>query len=131
MAKWPYSTAAWSRLRLAKLAETPLCEDCRRLGKLTVASHVDHRVAINLGGPAFPPLSGLASLCPSCHAIKTNREDMPLMFPKGCDVNGFPLDVSHPFNEGPDGGASDRQKGCWGRAAGDRQTELVRVRRRD
>ena len=28
MAKWPYSTARWKRLRLAKLAQDPVCQYC-------------------------------------------------------------------------------------------------------
>ncbi|MAS42230.1 MAG: HNH endonuclease [Rhodobacteraceae bacterium] len=108
MAKWPYTTAAWARLRAAKLGATPLCEPCRRVGKLTAASVVDHKHAINLGGPAFPALDGLASMCPSCHSIKTNREDRPQMAPpKGCDASGAPLDPFHPYHsDAPAGGPS-------------------------
>lgn len=129
MAKWPYSTAAWARLRQAKLAETPLCEDCRAGGRLTVASHVDHRVAINLGGPAFPSLDGLASLCPSCHSVKTNRVDRPKLAPRGCDANGLPLDPSHPFNDNPDRGAFASPAGQPGTGAGKSNPELVRPER--
>jgi 5-methylcytosine-specific restriction protein A len=98
VAVWPYSTANWRRLRAAKLAEHPLCEVCEKAGRIVVASHVDHQTPISLGGDPFPPLSGLTAMCHSCHSIKTNRVDKPLMRPpKGCDASGAPADPRHPF----------------------------------
>ena len=104
MADWPYSTAAWRNLRGAKLRETPLCESCERVGVVTPAGHVDHRQAIKAGGAPFPTLDGLASLCASCHSIKTNAEDRPdrrarraVGFARGCGADGLPLDAKHPF----------------------------------
>lgn len=105
MADWPYSTAAWRNLREAKLRETPLCEACERVGVVTPANHVDHRQAIKAGGAPFPTLDGLASLCASCHSIKTNAEDRPdrrarPALARGCGVDGLPLDPDHPFVAG-------------------------------
>ena len=102
MADWPYSTAAWQRLRLAKLAREPLCEDCEAIGKITPASHVDHVHAISDGGHAFPALDELSSKCLPCHSAKTARgaeagavrTTKPR---KGCDANGNPLDQAHPW----------------------------------
>ncbi|MCW2273322.1 HNH endonuclease [Rhodoblastus acidophilus] len=103
MADWPYSTAAWRRLRSAKLAADPLCEPCSRRGNVIVATVVDHRQAIASGGEPFPDLSGLMSMCPSCHATKTNALDNPHAFGKrrglafkGCDLSGLPIDPDHP-----------------------------------
>lgn len=106
MAKWPYSTAQWQRLRMLKLCTTPLCEDCERAGQLTQANHVDHRVPMSSGGPAFPPLDGLASLCAPCHSAKTARgaeagavrTTKPR---KGCSPDGMPLDTGHPWHARP------------------------------
>ena len=119
MAAWPYYTAAWARLRAAKLAEKPLCEPCGAQGRLTPASVVDHRVPITLGGPAFPSLDGLASMCPSCHSVKTNRDDRPRMAPKGCDASGLPVDPNHPFYASEGGGPSITSGGV-----GDRRGEV-------
>lgn len=100
MAEWPYSTAAWQRLRRRKLSETPLCETCTARGELIIASHVDHIVSIKSGGDAFPTIDGLRSLCPPCHSIKTNALDRAGGKGggvKGCDENGLPLDPDHAF----------------------------------
>lgn len=103
MADWPYSTAAWARLRKAKLSETPLCDTCAMRGRRVIAEAADHIVSIASGGEAFPPLEGLRSLCTPCHSIKTNALDRAGgkgVAIKGCDVNGLPLDPDHPFLAG-------------------------------
>ncbi|WP_414645048.1 HNH endonuclease [Bosea sp. (in: a-proteobacteria)] len=96
MAAWPYSTSTWQRLRQAKLSARPICEACERRGRTVLADAVDHIVAINKGGDAFPPLAGLMSLCTSCHNSKTGRVDKAHSKAqsrfKGCDVNGDPID---------------------------------------
>lgn len=97
MSKWPYSTAAWQRLRLAKLAADPLCEACLRREIVEPADTVDHIVAIEKGGDPFPPLDQLMSMCAACHNIKTNAVDHPAATGfrralKGFDVDGNPID---------------------------------------
>lgn len=100
MADWPYDTAAWKRLRKAKLSEKPLCEPCDVRGRKVVAKHVDHIVSIASGGQAFPAMDGLMSMCAPCHSIKTNAKDRKggkgIAF-KGCGPDGLPLDPGHPF----------------------------------
>lgn len=96
MAGWPYSTAAWRRLRLAKLTADPLCHPCELRGRTTLAKAVDHIVAMAKGGPAFPPLDGLMSMCEACHNAKTNAVDHPNAsgFRRalaGYDVDGNPV----------------------------------------
>lgn len=104
MAAWPYNTETWKRLRLAKLSANPCCEVCEKRGRIVSAVAVDHVLAINAGGEAFPPLSGLMSCCLPCHSYKTNHEDRPdrrrklgTAF-KGCGVDGGPLDPSDDWN---------------------------------
>ena len=118
MAKWPYSTPEWQRLRAAKLAASPLCKPCELRGRVVAANTVDHRVSIANGGDPFPALDGLTSMCPSCHSVKTRAVDRPggsgVAFP-GCDASGLPVDPSHPFFGGPAQGYTPPQ----GRAAGE------------
>ncbi|MER8958692.1 HNH endonuclease signature motif containing protein [Mesorhizobium sp. M0701] len=97
MASWPYNTAAWQRLRAAKLSDQPLCEACLRREVVTLAHAVDHVVAIAKGGDAFPPLTGLMAMCEPCHNAKTNAVDHPNASGfrralKGFDAEGNPLD---------------------------------------
>lgn len=96
MAAWPYNTTAWRNLRRAKLSDQPLCEVCLRREVVTIAEAVDHVVSIAKGGEPFPPLTGLMSLCTSCHNSKTRRVDSADSKGgsrwKGCDVDGNPID---------------------------------------
>jgi 5-methylcytosine-specific restriction protein A len=107
MAVWPYNTTQWQRLRKYQLSEHPLCEACLRKGLVRSGNHVDHRVPISAGGAAFPQVgTGLATLCASCHSQKTARgpeaggakTTRPLQSRRGCDINGWPLDPTHPWN---------------------------------
>ena len=104
MAKWPYSTAAWARLRAAHLAIEPACRACHAEGRLTRANTADHAVPVTQGGPAFPGHDGLASYCAPCHSAKTARgaEAGAIRSTKprrGCNPDGTPLDPHHPWRK--------------------------------
>jgi 5-methylcytosine-specific restriction protein A len=100
MAKWPYTTQRWQRLRKHKLRQNPLCECCIKVGRIEPANVVDHITPINNGGDPYPGLDGLASLCASCHNLKTRGEQVGENYLiKGCDVFGYPLDPNHPWNK--------------------------------
>src|SRR5262245_61073840 len=95
-----YNSDTWKRLRRYKLWLSPLCEPCKRRGRAVSATVVDHIHAISDGGPAFPGLDGLMSMCAPCHNTKTNaleREGGKGVAFKGCDVDGLPIDAAHPF----------------------------------
>lgn len=103
MAKWPYNTQTWARLRRAHLSVEPLCRGCHAEGRLKSADTVDHVVPISDGGPAFPGHDGLASYCGPCHSAKTarGREAGAIRSNKprrGCNPDGTPLDPSHPWH---------------------------------
>lgn len=102
MAKWPYSTRRWRRLRLAVLRRHPLCAECLRQGRLTPATQVDHVVPIKRGGSPWDP-GNLQPLCASCHSRKTNAQDGGCFNPprdKRVDpATGRPLDPGHWWNE--------------------------------
>lgn len=111
MAKWPYNTARWQRLRLAHLSLEPMCRGCAERGGLTLANTVDHVKAIRDGGHAFPGHDGLASYCGACHSAKTARGGeagaaRTTKPRRGCDANGEPLDPRHPWKTSLRAGAS-------------------------
>jgi 5-methylcytosine-specific restriction protein A len=126
MADWPYSTARWQRLRKLKLSDEPFCAFCTLRGLHVIADTVDHVVAINRGGAAFPQIGGLRSLCASCHSIKTDALDRAggsgVAFP-GVGVDGLPLDPNHPFLRDPEAAqvqAGGRDTPLEGRGVGER-----------
>lgn len=102
MAKWPYSTARWKRLRARKLAINPLCEACERRGQVTAATDVDHIVPISQGGEPFPGMDGLRSLCHEDHSFRTASSQPGASGAtfKGCDAQGNPIDPDHPWAGG-------------------------------
>lgn len=62
--------AAWRRLRLAVLAEEPLCRFCKAEGKVTPATVVDH-----IDGNAWNRARlNLRPLCKPCHDRRTARD---------------------------------------------------------
>jgi len=127
MAKWPYNTAAWRKLRLAKLASDPLCRPCKARGQYTTANTVDHITPIAAGGAPFPPFNGLMSMCARCHNEKTAANDRKHKKPfarqfKGVDLQGNPIDPSDAWHGG---GASNNTQFSAVRPIGVHRTDLV------
>lgn len=85
--------AAWRKLRAYVLAGEPMCRHCTQQGALTIAADVDHRD----NDASNNALVNLVPLCHECHSRKTAK-DMGHNVRMGCDVNGMPLDVNHPWN---------------------------------
>lgn len=100
-----YNSARWRRVRALQLSLNPLCHDCHAIGRMVMASCVDHIVPLAAGGPALD-LANLRSLCQRCHSRKTARGTeagavrtaKPI---KGCDIHGNPLDPTHHWNTKP------------------------------
>lgn len=63
---------AWKRIRDRHIAQHPLCEVCKRNGRLTPAEEVHHIVPLSRGGTHDD--SNLMSLCKSCHSEITAKE---------------------------------------------------------
>ena len=62
----------WQRIRARQLAEQPLCEACRRKGRLTPAREVHHIIPLTAGGTHEQ--ANLMSLCKPCHSRITLAE---------------------------------------------------------
>lgn len=69
-----YNGDLWRRLRSYKLAHSPLCEECMRQGRDTIATVVDH-IRSRVKNPELSySEDNLQSLCVSCHNRKTRGE---------------------------------------------------------
>jgi len=82
----PLNSAAWRKLRASVLQENPLCRACERMGRITLATDVDHHD----GDPSNNDRSNLVPLCHSCHSHKTMRERHGKNALQGCDISGIP-----------------------------------------
>lgn len=76
-----YNSTAWRSLRNYKIQINPLCESCERKGLTEPAREIDHIEAIKDGGKNLS-LSNLQSLCRSCHASKSAKEQYARKYTK-------------------------------------------------
>lgn len=65
-----YNRARWRRCRRSVLAAHPLCAECERQGRITLATDVDHIIPYDGTGNPYDP-ANLQPLCHSCHSRKT------------------------------------------------------------
>ena len=63
---------AWKRIRDRYITAHPLCEECKREGKLTPAAEVHHILPLSRGGTHDE--SNLMALCTPCHSAITARD---------------------------------------------------------
>jgi 5-methylcytosine-specific restriction protein A len=59
-------------MRVELFTRKPLCEECERLGRVTLATVRDHRIPLAEGGP--DDTTNEQALCEPCHAVKTKAE---------------------------------------------------------
>lgn len=75
-----YQTTQWQRLRLAKLVDSPLCEDCLKVGRTTEAIDVHHEISfMSVEDEAHRyrlafDYGNLRSLCKQCHQKRHNND---------------------------------------------------------
>ena len=65
----------WRRESRRFLAEHPFCAQCRREGRVTPATEVDHIIPHKGDGKLFWNQGNWQALCKGCHSKKTARED--------------------------------------------------------
>ena len=68
-----YQRKPWKIARAFHLEIEPLCRSCRVMGRLVIASVVDHILPVGQGGASLDD-ANLQSLCKSCHNAKTRTE---------------------------------------------------------
>lgn len=92
--------AAWVKLRTKVLKrDCGLCQVCKRAGRVTIATQVDHIVSkANANRMKWTPQqtdheSNLQSICGPCHLVKTEEEQgKAKRAPLRIGVDGFPID---------------------------------------
>jgi 5-methylcytosine-specific restriction protein A len=73
-----YSSAVWRKLRSMQLRKEPLCEECRRQGRLTLAEIVHHRTELRADPTLALAEENLESLCSPCHT-RLHKAESPGM----------------------------------------------------
>ena len=69
-----YNRARWKRVRSVKLGRDPLCEECLRHNRTTVATEVHHMQPRKDRPDQAYTLDNLESLCKPCHSKQTMQE---------------------------------------------------------
>jgi 5-methylcytosine-specific restriction endonuclease McrA len=67
---------ALQEIRKQHFARFPLCAECQKHGRITLATELDHIVALANGGKDFDEDAGTnrQGLCSECHEAKTQRD---------------------------------------------------------
>lgn len=68
-----YNSTKWRKFRRLYIVDNPLCEECKRNGKVTEGKDIDHITPIRFGGEPFD-FNNLQTLCKTCHNKKSGRE---------------------------------------------------------
>jgi 5-methylcytosine-specific restriction protein A len=91
-----YRSAHWQSRRRQQLQRHPLCVMCLALGRVEVATVVDH-VVPHRGDRKLFYFGDLQSLCKRHH--DSTKQQIELSgFARDIGVDGLPLDPNHPFN---------------------------------
>ena len=88
----------WQQYRKQFLKNNPLCVECDKLGKLTLASVVDHIQKHEGNKALFWDSDNHQALCKHCHdSYKQTLEKSG--YAKGGDADGMPFDENHSWNK--------------------------------
>lgn len=71
------NSGRWKRVRAAYRLEHPMCELCRKAGRLEPARQVDHIVPLEIAPELAFEWTNLQALCTPCHALKSQEERKP------------------------------------------------------
>lgn len=96
--RW-YDSQRWRKSREWFLSRHPLCVMCAKSrGADVIATVVDHVEPHKGDYDLFWDQGNWQSLCATCHS-GNKRQQENHGYSKACDVNGVPMDSSHPFNQ--------------------------------
>ncbi len=77
------------KLRARRLANEPLCRDCKAKGRITAATTPDHILPLAQGGQDVD--SNIRCLCEPCHAKRT-AEQFGQRYTQRIGRDGWPID---------------------------------------
>lgn len=77
------------QVRTKVFRANPLCVECEKRGIVTLATELDHKVALVNGGTNEE--SNLAGICKQCHIRKTAK-DLGYKEKKQIGLDGWPID---------------------------------------
>lgn len=95
-----YGSARWCGkhgARQAQLAKEPLCERCKAMGRITIATVVNHRKPHKGNFELFFDPNNHESTCKPHHDGTIQSEERTGIV-KGNGLDGRPTDASHPWN---------------------------------
>lgn len=84
----------WQRAREDFLAKNPICADHKRLGRVVVATVVDHIIPHRGDLKLFWDRKNWQPLCRQCHDIHKQRQESGSAA-VGCDLDGIPISSGH------------------------------------
>jgi len=97
-ARISYRSAQWQARRRQQLQQHPLCCMCLAIGRVEVATVVDH-VIPHRGDRELFYHGAVQSLCWSHHS-KTKQQIESIGYSKDIGIDGWPIDPNHPANRG-------------------------------
>lgn len=85
-----YYTSVWQRRRKNQLVQQPLCEKCRKAGRVTAARVVHHIEPHKGSWELFcnSPLESLCEVCHNQHTASVERSGLPV---KRVGLDGWPV----------------------------------------
>lgn len=95
-----YNLSIWrgkGGLRQQQLSRQPLCERCKKAGRITPATVVNHRQPHKGDWQLFIDPDNHESACAEHHDTLIQREEAR-GYQIGCDEAGRPVDPIHPWN---------------------------------
>jgi len=89
----------WHKASKAFLDKNPFCAYCLEMGRVKIATCVDHIVPHRGDENLFWDESNWQGLCDYCHNSVKSREERR-GYRIGCTDDGLPVDSNHPWNRG-------------------------------
>jgi 5-methylcytosine-specific restriction protein A len=95
----PINHWRWTQASIRHRKRNPLCEFCKRAGRVTQATLVDHIIPRAQAPELMWDPDNWQSLCDNCHNV-TKQQQEHYGYHNMVDDSGWPVDPQHPANGG-------------------------------